>query len=176
MSHTNQTGVTEKMQNLKISFGQIYFFKKKLKRKKSSKKPLHPNIATRSEASNRAMVKPHGGGGRLDLEGHYAFYDAYHNNTVNVGIHELFVWPIFLTGLMLLHLTAPSSHAADISAMIHGAYYFLLDHRVGTLGAFLCFLCWSVSGALATRLGFSVGWKVRRKDAPFASIVEWIVS
>jgi hypothetical protein len=60
--------------------------------------------------------------------------------------------------------------------VIYGAYYFLLDHRADTLGAFLCFLCWSVSGALATRLGFSVGWKVRRKDAPFASIVEWIVS
>ncbi|GJN21424.1 hypothetical protein PR202_gb08896 [Eleusine coracana subsp. coracana] len=110
------------------------------------------------------MAKPRGGGGGLfDLEGHYAFYGAYHSNAVNVGIHEVFVWPIFLTGLMLLHLTAPFAHAAGIGAAIYGAYYFLLDRRAGALAAFLCFLCWAVSGALATRLGFSVGWKVRGK-------------
>jgi hypothetical protein len=34
MSHTNQTGVTEKMQNLKISFDQINLSKKNLKKKK----------------------------------------------------------------------------------------------------------------------------------------------
>jgi uncharacterized membrane protein YGL010W len=111
------------------------------------------------------MAKPRGGG-LLDLEGHYAFYGAYHSNPVNVGIHEVFVWPIFLTGLMLLHLTAPSSHAAGIGAAIYSAYYFLLDRRAGALGAFLCFLCWAASGALATRLGFSVGWKVGGKGLP----------
>lgn len=114
------------------------------------------------------------GGGLLDLEGHYAFYGAYHSNPVNVGIHELFVWPIFLTALLLLHLTAPFAHAAGIGAAVYGAYYFLLDRRAGALAALLCFLCWAASGALATRLGFSVGWKVRRGNElrpPFASIV-----
>ncbi|CAL4962964.1 unnamed protein product [Urochloa decumbens] len=107
------------------------------------------------------MAKPSGSGGLLDLEGHYAFYGAYHSNPVNVGIHKLFVWPIFLTALLLLHLTAPSVHAAGIGAAIYGAYYFLLDRRAGALAAFLCFLCWAASGALAARLGFSVGWKKR---------------
>lgn len=107
------------------------------------------------------MAKPRGGGGLLDLEGHYAFYGAYHSNPVNVGIHELFVWPIFLTALMLLHLTAPSTHAAGISAAVYAAYYFLLDRRAGALAALFCYLCWAASGALSARLGFSVGWKVR---------------
>jgi len=110
------------------------------------------------------MAKPSGGGGGggglLDLEGHYAFYGAYHSNPVNVGIHELFVWPILLTAFLLLHLTAPFAHAAGIGAAVYGTYYFLLDRRAGALAALLCFLCWAASGALAARLGFSVGWKV----------------
>ncbi|CAM0149271.1 unnamed protein product [Urochloa decumbens] len=103
------------------------------------------------------MEKPSGGGGLLDLEGHYAFYGAHHSNSVNVDIHEFFVWPIFLTALLLLHLTAPSVHAAGIGAATYGAYYFLLDRHAGAIAAFLC---WAASGALAARLGFSVGWKV----------------
>jgi hypothetical protein len=59
------------------------------------------------------MARGGGGvGGVLDLERHFAFYGAYHSNPVNVFIHALFVWPIFLTALLLLHLTAPSLHAA----------------------------------------------------------------
>ena len=110
------------------------------------------------------MAKPSGGGGGglLDLERHYAFYGAYHSNPVNVGIHELFVWPILLTAFLLLHLTAPFAHAAGIGAAVYGTYYFLLDRRAGALAALLCFLCWAASGALAARLGFSVGWKVIR--------------
>ncbi|KAJ1279685.1 hypothetical protein BS78_04G173500 [Paspalum vaginatum] len=53
------------------------------------------------------MAKPDG---LLYLEGHYASYSAYHSNAVNVGIHELVVWPIFLTAIMLLHLAAPFEH------------------------------------------------------------------
>ena len=39
------------------------------------------------------------GGGFLDLDRHFAFYGAgaYHNNLVNVFIHALLIWPIFLT-------------------------------------------------------------------------------
>ncbi|TVU29556.1 hypothetical protein EJB05_21126 [Eragrostis curvula] len=111
------------------------------------------------------------GGGLLDLEGHFAFYGAYHSNPVNVGIHEVFVWPIFFTALLLLHLTAPFAHAAGIGAAIYGAYYFLLDRRAGALAAFFCFLCWAASGALATHLGFSVGWK-KRAPALFDNLVQ----
>lgn len=143
------------------------------------KKKLTQQSDLKLRASNqggRAMAKPRGGGGGgglLDLEGHYAFYGAYHSNPVNVGIHELFVWPIFLTALMLLHLTAPSAHAAGIGAAVYAAYYFLLDRRAGALAALLCYLCWAASGALAARLGFSVGWKVRgKKRRPFPSILD----
>ena len=43
---------------------------------------------------------------------------------------------------------------------LEGQYAFLLDRRAGALAALLCFLCWAASGALTSRLGFSVGWKV----------------
>ncbi|KAL6899295.1 hypothetical protein ACP4OV_005953 [Aristida adscensionis] len=114
------------------------------------------------------MAKPRG---VLDLEGHYAFYGAYHSNPVNVSIHEVFVWPIFFTAVMLLHLTAPFAHAAGIGAAVYGAYYFLLDRRAGALAALLVFLCWAASGALAARLGFSVGWKV----ILVTQLVSWIM-
>ena len=100
------------------------------------------------------------GGGFLDLERHFAFYGAYHSNPVNVFIHALFVWPIFLTALLLLHLTAPSLHSAAVGAAIYGAFYISLDRRSGTVAAVLCFLCWAASAALAARLGYSVGCKV----------------
>ncbi|KAK1617674.1 hypothetical protein QYE76_023191 [Lolium multiflorum] len=100
------------------------------------------------------------GGGLLDLERHFAFYGAYHSNPVNVFIHALFVWPIFLTALLLLHLTAPSLHSAAVGAAIYGAFYISLDRRSGTLAAVLCLLCWAASAALAARLGFSIGCKV----------------
>jgi uncharacterized membrane protein YGL010W len=101
-----------------------------------------------------------GGGGLLDLERHFAFYGAYHSNPVNVFIHALFVWPIFLTALLLLHLTAPFLHSAAVGAAIYGAFYISLDRRSGTLAAVLCLLCWAASAALAARLGYSVGCKV----------------
>ncbi|KQK00030.1 uncharacterized endoplasmic reticulum membrane protein YGL010W [Brachypodium distachyon] len=101
-----------------------------------------------------------GGGGLLDLEKHFAFYGAYHSNPVNVFIHMLFVWPIFLTTVLLLHITAPSVHAAAVAAAIYGTFYISLDRRSGALAALLCFLCWAASAALAARLGFSTGWKV----------------
>ncbi|KAG8071190.1 hypothetical protein GUJ93_ZPchr0006g43877 [Zizania palustris] len=104
------------------------------------------------------MAKPRGGG-LLDLERHFAFYGAYHSNPVNVFIHVLFVWPIFLTAVMLVHLTAPFPHAAAAGAAVYGTFYLFLDRRSGALAALLCFLCWAASGALASRLGYSAGWK-----------------
>uniref|UniRef100_M8AW40 Endoplasmic reticulum membrane protein C16E8.02 n=1 Tax=Aegilops tauschii TaxID=37682 RepID=M8AW40_AEGTA len=102
-----------------------------------------------------------GGGGFLDLERHFAFYGAYHSNPVNVFIHALFVWPIFLTALLLLHLAAPFPRAAAVFTAVYGAFYVSLDRRSGALAALLCLLCWAASSALAARLGFSVGWKKR---------------
>jgi uncharacterized membrane protein YGL010W len=108
-----------------------------------------------------------GGGGLLDLEWHFAFYGAYHSNPVNVFIHALFVWPIFLTALLLLHLTAPFLHSAAVGAAIYGAFYISLDRRSGAVAAVLCFLCWAASAALADRLGFSTGRKVTETPPPF---------
>ncbi|CAM0902365.1 unnamed protein product [Alopecurus aequalis] len=98
--------------------------------------------------------------GFFDLERHFAFYGAYHSNPVNVFIHALFVWPIFFTALLLLHLTAPFPHSAVAGAAVYGAFYISLDRRSGALAALLCLLCWAASAALAAYLGFSLGWKV----------------
>ncbi|KAI4982369.1 hypothetical protein ZWY2020_022861 [Hordeum vulgare] len=61
-----------------------------------------------------------GGSGFLNLERHFTFYGAYHSNPVNVFIHTLFIWPIFLTALLLLHLTAHSKAVMVFTA--YGAF------------------------------------------------------
>ncbi|XP_044955256.1 2-hydroxy-palmitic acid dioxygenase mpo1-like [Hordeum vulgare subsp. vulgare] len=96
-----------------------------------------------------------GGSGFLNLERHFTFYGAYHSNPVNVFIHTLFIWPIFLTALLLLHLTAPFPRAAAVFTAVYGAFYASLDRRSGSLVTVLCRLFW---GARSARLGFSLGW------------------
>nr|XP_009404089.2 PREDICTED: uncharacterized endoplasmic reticulum membrane protein YGL010W-like isoform X2 [Musa acuminata subsp. malaccensis] len=112
-------------------------------------------------------------GEMLDLEKHFAFYGAYHSNPTNVLIHTLFVWPIFYTSLLLFHFTPPLLDlpswlgggvlAVDLGlafAVAFGLFYVLMDRRAGSLAAILCVLCWAGSGCLASRLGFSLAWKV----------------
>ncbi|XP_065043000.1 2-hydroxy-palmitic acid dioxygenase mpo1-like isoform X2 [Musa acuminata AAA Group] len=91
----------------------------------------------------------------------------------NVLIHTLFVWPIFYTSLLLFHFTPPLLDlpswlgggvlAVDLGlafAVAFGLFYVLMDRRAGSLAAILCVLCWAGSGCLASRLGFSLAWKV----------------
>ncbi|XP_072972552.1 2-hydroxy-palmitic acid dioxygenase MPO1-like [Typha angustifolia] len=112
------------------------------------------------------------GKGLFDLEKHFAFYGAYHSNPVNVILHMIFVWPIFYTSLVLFQFTPilvrlPLSgedglplNFAFAFATIYALFYVLMDRKAGALAALLCFLCWLGSVSLATRLGFSLGWKV----------------
>ncbi|XP_074564054.1 2-hydroxy-palmitic acid dioxygenase MPO1-like [Curcuma longa] len=113
--------------------------------------------------------------GLFDLERHFAFYGAYHSDPINVLIHMLFVWPIFYTSLLLFQFTPPLFHLpfhfahgqttlplnfAFVFALVYALFYLLMDRKVGSLAALLCFLCWIGSHALALRLGFSLAWKI----------------
>ncbi|KAJ4712937.1 hypothetical protein OWV82_015101 [Melia azedarach] len=121
-----------------------------------------------------------GKSGLLDLEKHFAFYGAYHSNSINILIHTLFVWPIFFTSLILFYFTPPVydlsdkvsffpsglfSHALVLNfgflfTLIYALFYFCLDKKAGSLAALLCFSCWIGASLIANRLGFSVAWKV----------------
>ncbi|PQP93127.1 putative endoplasmic reticulum membrane protein C16E8.02 [Prunus yedoensis var. nudiflora] len=110
--------------------------------------------------------------GLFDLERHFAFYGAYHNNPVNILIHTVFVWPIFFTSLVLLYFTpslytfpAGLSHGfllnfGFVFTVIYALFYVCLDKKAGSLAALLCVLCWVGASLLAGRLGFSLAWKV----------------
>ncbi|XP_020533650.1 2-hydroxy-palmitic acid dioxygenase mpo1 isoform X2 [Jatropha curcas] len=113
--------------------------------------------------------------GLFDLEKHFAFYGAYHSNSINIAIHMIFVWPIFFTTLLILYFT-PSLINLDFSlfgnefillfnfgflfALIYALFYICLDAKAGSLAALLCCLCWVTSSFLAAWLGFSLAWKV----------------
>ncbi|XVE53201.1 hypothetical protein DITRI_Ditri02bG0184900 [Diplodiscus trichospermus] len=114
----------------------------------------------------------------FDLENHFAFYGAYHSDPVNIAIHMLFVWPIFFTAILLLYFTPSLFHLPHIDfsvfgihvalifnfgflfSLIYAVFYVCLDVKAGTLAAVLCGVCWIGSSFLATRLGFSLAWKV----------------
>ncbi|BFG32797.1 putative endoplasmic reticulum membrane protein C16E8.02 [Prunus yedoensis var. nudiflora] len=110
--------------------------------------------------------------GLFDLERHFAFYGAYHNNPVNILIHTVFVWPIVFTSLVLLYFTpslytfpAGLSHGfllnfGFVFTVIYALFYVCLDKKAGSLAALLCVLCWVGASLLAGRLGFSLAWKV----------------
>ncbi|KAG0471053.1 hypothetical protein HPP92_015599 [Vanilla planifolia] len=110
------------------------------------------------------------GKGLLDLEKHYAFYGAYHSNSVNVLIHTIFVWPIFFSSLVLFYFTRPLIHLpfaggldlnfAFFSTLLYALFYIAFDKKAGSLAALLCFLCLFGSQSLAARLGFSLAWKL----------------
>lgn len=122
----------------------------------------------------------------FDLEKQFAFYGAYHHNTVNVLIHCVFVWPIFLTALVLPAFTPqlvalplpagliPGQQFAVLNwsfvfAAVYALYYVALDKKAGTLAAALCLCCWIASNAIAQTLGFSLAWKVGHSHSPACS-------
>ncbi|CAN6585146.1 unnamed protein product [Malus baccata var. baccata] len=106
--------------------------------------------------------------GLFDLESHFAFYGAYHSNPVNILIHTLFVWPIFFTSLVLFYFTPslynfPNGFCLNLGfafTVIYAGFYVCLDKKAGSVAALLCVLCWVQSTLLASRLGFSLSWKV----------------
>lgn len=109
--------------------------------------------------------------GLLDLEKHFAFYGAYHSNHVNVLIHTVFVWPILFTGQIILYFAPPLIsvgflpsvlllNSGFFATLFYALFYIALDHKAGSLAAFLTFFCWVASSFVANSLGFSLAWKV----------------
>ncbi|KAF5449607.1 hypothetical protein F2P56_030035 [Juglans regia] len=116
--------------------------------------------------------------GLFDLEEHFAFYGAYHSNPINIAIHMLFVWPIFFTALLILYFTPSLFNLPHIEfsllgihiilllnigfllALIYSVFYVCLDVKAGSLAALLCVISWVTSSFIASRLGFSLAWKV----------------
>ncbi|KAG2707133.1 hypothetical protein I3843_05G121800 [Carya illinoinensis] len=116
--------------------------------------------------------------GLFDLEKHFSFYGAYHSNPINIAIHMMFVWPIFFTALLILYFTPSLFNLPHIEfsllgihiilllnigfllALIYSVFYVCLDVKAGSLAALLCVISWVTSSFIASRLGFSLAWKV----------------
>ncbi|KAI4343895.1 hypothetical protein L6164_011190 [Bauhinia variegata] len=114
-----------------------------------------------------------GRSGLFDLERHFAFYGAYHRNPINILIHTLFVWPILFSSLVLLYFTPSFFKAPEVGlnhglifnygfllALIYALFYVVLDKKAGCLAALLSLSCWVGASVLASKLGFSLAWKV----------------
>ena len=116
--------------------------------------------------------------GLIDLEKHFAFYGAYHSNSINILIHMIFVWPIFFTACLILYFTPPLFSLPQVQlslfgygvvlffnvgfflGLIYALFYICLDPKAGSLAALLCAFCWVASSLVAGWLGFSLAWKV----------------
>lgn len=63
---------------------------------------------------------------RFNLEKQMTFYLSYHDNKVNQAIHLLCIWPIFVSGIMILaHTEAFAETPAAVSALPFGQYAVL---------------------------------------------------
>ena len=145
-----------------------------------------PNFFSRENSQENHLLSlkkklPHTtmGKGLLDLEKHFAFYGAYHSNRINIAIHMVFVWPIFFTALLMLYFTPSLFNLPHLEfflfgthfvlvlnfgfllALIYSVFYICLDVKAGSLAALLCAICWVASSFIASRLGFSLAWKVQ---------------
>lgn len=115
----------------------------------------------------------------LDLETHFAFYKAYHNNPVNILIHTILIWPILFSFLLIFNFSPTLFLSDDLSrlaapllrpalvlnlgsfiALFYTFLYVALDAKAGSLGALLCLVCWVGACHLGHALGCSLAWKV----------------
>jgi len=63
---------------------------------------------------------------RFDLEKQITFYLSYHDNKVNQAIHLLCIWPIFISGIMILaHTDAFAEQPAVLQALPFSEYMVL---------------------------------------------------
>lgn len=116
--------------------------------------------------------------GLFDLEKNFAFYKAYHRNSVNNFLHALLVWPIFFASLLLLYFTPPLFHIASPLglplvlnlgfgfAAVHALFYLFLNRCAGSLAALLCAISWIGSSIVGRQLGFPLSWKVHPPLVP----------
>jgi len=113
----------------------------------------------------------------FDLEKQFAFYGAYHSNSINFLIHAIITWPLFFNGLVLASFTPalgllpfpPGTfpfqgymilNLSFVIAVVYALVYIALDKKAGSLAGILCLLFWVSSNALGQKLGFSLAWKV----------------
>lgn len=87
----------------------------------------------------------------LNLEKQLVIYGAYHNNTVNIAIHTIFV-PLILFTAFTMACSSPTLiplphwlsvsllplNAGTIAAVLWGGYYVLLEPVAGTALAGIC--------------------------------------
>lgn len=60
---------------------------------------------------------------RFNLEKQMTFYLSYHDNKVNQAIHLMCIWPIFISGIMILaHTEAFAETPAVLKALPFGDY------------------------------------------------------
>jgi len=117
----------------------------------------------------------------LDLRKQFTFYASYHNQSVNVAIHLLCIWPILATAVLLLQYTpafvdTPSLllespyfkdvkiNFALVATIIYCVCYLVMEPVVGAIGVFLLMGILSMSAKLVA-INFTVGngipiWKV----------------
>ncbi|GAB9469280.1 hypothetical protein Gpo141_00006562 [Globisporangium polare] len=93
---------------------------------------------------------------RFDLEKQVTFYMSYHDNKTNQLIHFACIWPIFITGVMILAHTEPFCaqpallaglpysqymvmNYSLVMAALYMFWYIALDAIAGTLGAAIIF-------------------------------------
>ncbi|EGZ09574.1 hypothetical protein PHYSODRAFT_305059 [Phytophthora sojae] len=95
---------------------------------------------------------------RFDLEKQVTFYLSYHDNKMNQYIHLACIWPIFVSGLMILAHTQPLAETPSfvsslpygeyavlnysaVMAAVYMAWYVALDVYAGSLGAGIISAC-----------------------------------
>ncbi|KAL7684207.1 hypothetical protein Plhal304r1_c037g0112921 [Plasmopara halstedii] len=96
---------------------------------------------------------------RFNLEKQVTFYLSYHHNKINQYIHLACIWPIFISGLMILAHTQPLFKTPDflaslpygqfvvlnysaVMAVIYMLWYMALDIYAGSLGAVIVSFCY----------------------------------
>uniref|UniRef100_A0A7N0UKP2 YGL010w-like protein n=1 Tax=Kalanchoe fedtschenkoi TaxID=63787 RepID=A0A7N0UKP2_KALFE len=127
-----------------------------------------PNRNRKLRPADRSMARCD----LFDLEKHFAFYSAYHSNSVNVVLHMVFVWPIAFATLLILYFTPGIGvwvlgqelnlvlNVGFLLTVFYSVFYVCLDPKAGCLAALMCFGFWIGSSFVGSRLGFSLAWKV----------------
>ena len=73
----------------------------------------------------------------LSLETAYIFYASYHHDVTNKWIHILCIWPIFVSGIVLLYLLSPL--VSFLVSVMYASYYAIVE-QPGIAGPVASFL------------------------------------
>ncbi|CEG36785.1 Predicted membrane protein [Plasmopara halstedii] len=65
---------------------------------------------------------------RFNLEKQVTFYLSYHHNKINQYIHLACIWPIFISGLMILAHTQPLFKTPDFLASLPYGQFVVLNY------------------------------------------------